>query len=289
MFTSFGQRGCDPDARPEVLSLDPKTAQAIAPILARVLIVDPAPASSRLLAELLKNIGIGQIWTAPSTELGLNLAGSVDPLLVFSEFAGESLDGVLFTRRLRRGNLACRKAPVIMVTAQATPASIVAARDAGVHEFLRKPFAMKDLVRRLEAVAVKPRHWVEGVAYVGPDRRRFNSGDYRGARRRLADATDEPVEARIIQSLKIVAAALRAIEIDRPQAFRALNAQAAELQHTGALVRRSALVSAARGLQSRLVALGSADRLTCEAVEMEALALLSYLPHEARTDDRSAA
>ena len=270
-------------------SLDPKLAQAIAPILARVLIVDPAPASSRMLADLLKNFGIGQIWAASSTDQGLSQAGTVDPQLVFTEFAGDALDGVLFTRRLRRGNLACRKAPVIMVTAQATPASIMAARDCGVHEFLRKPFTMNDLIRRLEAVAVRPRHWVEGVAYVGPDRRRFNSGDYRGAKRRRADATDDPVEARMIQSLKIVAAALKAIPVDRPQAFRALQAQAAELQNAGALLRRSALVSAAHGLQSRLVAIGSADRLTREAIEMEALALLTYLPDEARTGDRSAA
>ncbi|HEY5411606.1 MAG TPA: response regulator [Caulobacteraceae bacterium] len=272
-----------------MLSLDPKLAQAIAPFLTRVLIVDPAPASSRMLADLLKNFGIGQIWTASNTELGLSQAGTVDPQLVFTEFAGDALDGVLFTRRLRRGDLPCRKAPVIMVTAQATPASIMAARDCGVHEFLRKPFTIKDLVRRLEAVAVRPRDWVEGVAYVGPDRRRFNSGDYRGARRRRADAAGDPAETRIVQSLKIVAAALKAIEIDRPQAFRALQVQAAELQNAGALLHRNALVAAAHGLQTRLIAVGSADRLTLQAVEMDAMALLTYLPDEARTGDRSAA
>ena len=264
-----------------MISLDPKTAQVISAILGRVLIVDPAPASARLLAELLQNIGLGQAWTAASTEQGLSLAAAVGPHLIFTEFAVDAVDGVLFTRRLRRGDLTCRKSPVIMVSGHATPASILAARDSGVHEYLRKPFAIKDLVRRIEAVATRPRHWVEAVGYVGPDRRRFNSGEYRGTRRRRADAARDPLEARVVQALKIVSAALVAIDVDRPQAFRALNVQAAELQNAGALLRRTALVSAAHGLQQRLAEIGQVGELTREAVEMQALALLAYLPDEA--------
>ena len=264
-----------------MLSLDPKSLQTMASVLGRVLIVDPAPASARLLTELLQNIGLGQGWTSTSTAQALTLAADVDPQLIFTEFAGEAVDGIAFTRRLRRGHLGCRMVPVIMVTAQATPASIMAARDCGVHEFLRKPYAIKDLIRRIEAVAAKPRNWVEAVGYVGPDRRRFNSGEYRGTRRRRADAAADPLEARIVQALKIVSAALDAVEIDRPQAFRALNAQAAELQNAGALLRRAALVSAAHGLQRRLAAIAQDGELTREAVEMEAMALLAYLPDQA--------
>jgi len=249
--------------------------------MARVLILDPAPASARLLSELLQNVGLGQSWIGASTEQGLSLARNVDPQLIFTEFAADGLDGIAFTRRLRRGTLACRKAPVIMITAQATPAAIWAARDVGVHEFLRKPFTIKDLVRRIEAVATRPRNWVEAVDYVGPDRRRFNSGDYRGARRRRADSAADPAEARIAQALKIVSAAVDAIEFDPAQAFRSLNAQAVELQNAGALVRRNALVSAAHGLQQRLGQLGAAGALTRESIEIEVLALLAHLPAEA--------
>ena len=264
-----------------MLSFDPKTVQAIAPLMGRVLVLDPAPASARLLVELLQSVGLSQAWTASSTEQGLSLASATDPSLILTEFQMDALDGVLFTRRLRRGNLACRKAPVIMVTGHATPASILAARDAGVHEYLRKPFAIKDLVRRIEMVAARPREWIESVGYAGPDRRRFNSGEYRGARRRRADVDADPHEARIVQALKIVSAAVDAIELDRPQAFRALNVQAAELQTTGALLRRSALVSAAHGLQQRLAEIGVAGKLTREGIEMQTLALLAYLPDEA--------
>ena len=54
---------------------------------------------------------------------------------------------------------------------------------------MRKPFTIKDLERRLEAVTLKPRDWVEAVQYVGPDRRRFNSAEYKGPRKRKADAS----------------------------------------------------------------------------------------------------
>ena len=249
--------------------------------MGRVLIVDPAQASARLLVELLQNVGLGQAWTAASTEQALSLAAATEPFVIFTECLVDGVDGAQLTRRLRRGNLSCRKAPVIMITAQATPASILAARDAGVHEFLRKPFAIKDLVRRIEVVATRPRSWVEAVGYVGPDRRRFNSGEYRGARRRRVDAAADPLEARIIQALKIVSAALDAIDQDRSQAFRALSVQAAELQNAGALLRRVALVSAAHGLQQRLAEIGATGRLTREAVEQQALALLAYLPEDA--------
>src|SRR5215217_8938999 len=59
--------------------------------------------------------------------------------------------------------------------------------DAGVHEFLRKPFTSGDLLKRVENVALKPRTWIEAVGYVGPDRRRFNSGEYSGPTKRKSD------------------------------------------------------------------------------------------------------
>src|SRR5208283_5007257 len=124
----------------------------------------------------------------------------------------------------------CRRAPVIMFSAEATAAAIIGARDAGVHEFLRKPFTIKDLMRRLEAVAMRPRDWVEGIGYVGPDRRRFNSGDYSGPLKRRVDHAVTPDEARLVQALKILKAATAAIESDPRQALRSMLAQAEDLR-----------------------------------------------------------
>ena len=45
-----------------------------------------------------------------------------------------------------------------------------------------------DLFRRVENVTCKSRPWIEAVMYVGPDRRRFNSGEFAGAKKRRSDA-----------------------------------------------------------------------------------------------------
>ena len=110
-----------------------------------------------------------------------------EPQVIFTELTGKDLDGLNLVRTLRRSTLSCRQAPVIVVTTEATAAAIVASRNAGGHEFLRKPFTTKDLVRRLEAVCLRSRDWIEAINYIGPDRRRFNSGDYQGPRKRQSD------------------------------------------------------------------------------------------------------
>jgi CheY-like chemotaxis protein len=235
--------------------VDARTHQRIAAIMQRVLIVDPHPASAKLLGELLRDIGACQIWTAQDAQRGFALASAVEPHLVFVD-QSQDLDGAAFARAFRRGELACRQAPIVMFCSQATATMIINARDAGVHEFLRKPFTIKDLMRRLEAVSVRPRDWVEGVGYVGPDRRRFNSGDYSGPLKRRVDHAVTPDEARIEQSLKILRAALAAVEVDPRQAMRAMMAQVEALRASGRAATDPALRAAAMSLGRRLREIG---------------------------------
>lgn len=244
----------------------------------RVLIIDPAPAGARLLSDLLRDIANCQMWTAPDAVRGLALAAQISPHLIFVE-QNAVVDGAAFTRKLRRSELSCRKAPVIMITSEATAATILGARDSGVHEFLRKPYTAKDLMRRLEAVTLRGRDWVEAVNYVGPDRRRFNSGDYTGPLKRGADANETSGDARILQSLKILRSAIASIEIDPKQALRAMLTQAAELQSAAIAIQDPKLAAAAGVLQNKLVNSG-----TTALVKTELQALLAELwtlaPHE---------
>jgi CheY-like chemotaxis protein len=226
-----------------------RTIQRVAAKVQRVMVVDPNPATARLLAEQLRPLGGVQIFAAPTAEKGYAMARATDPQLIFVEHAQNGVDGLSFTRKIRRSDLQCREAPVIMCTAEATAEAIFGARDAGVHEFMRKPFNLGDLERRLEAVALKPRDWIEAVAYVGPDRRRFNSADYKGPRKRKADATGTPA-ARLSQALRIVKSAATALDSDPAQARRALAAQALELKRVGEAVKDPRLVQAAEALGS---------------------------------------
>jgi CheY-like chemotaxis protein len=267
--------------------VDARTHQRISAIMQRVLIVDPHPASAKLLGELLRDIGACQIWTAPDIPRGLALAATVEPHVVFVDQSAD-LDGAAFARAFRRGELACRKAPIILFCGQATATMIINARDAGVHEFLRKPFTIKDLLRRLEAVSVRPRDWVEGVRYVGPDRRRFNSGDYSGPLKRRVDHAVTPDEARVEQSLKILKAALAAIEVDPRQAMRAMLAQVEALRASGRAAIDPALRAAVTGLGRRLYELGP-QNLRFADLEPLVRPLLDLLPADSAAPRRPAA
>ncbi|HEY8618178.1 response regulator [Phenylobacterium sp.] len=259
---------------------DNRTIQRMAPMLSRVLVVDPQPTGARVIGDLMRTVAKPEVWTAPTTDKALKIADKVNPQIIFCELAAEKVDGVAFTRRLRRSDSACRKAPVILLTGQATAASILAARDAGVHEFLRKPFTVKDLVKRLEAVTLNRRDWVEAVHYVGPDRRRFNSGDYSGPLKRHADTGATPEAARIAQALKIVATAVEAVEDDRRQALRALGAQADELIEAGKALGDDKLVAAATAFHHFLFEASGREHLDKVEFQRRAVPLMAYLPRD---------
>jgi DNA-binding response OmpR family regulator len=164
-----------------------------------------------------------------------------------------------------------------MISAEATAAAILGARDAGVHEFLRRPFTINDLTRRLEAVARRPREWIEGVDYIGPDRRRFNTGEYAGPMRRRVDHAVTPDEARIVQALRNLKAAMGALDRDPRQALRSMQAQADDLGRIANAkadpIFRGAVGALAESITRRDI--GTLDR-----PELERLAapLLAFLP-----------
>jgi Response regulator containing a CheY-like receiver domain and an HD-GYP domain len=263
-----------------------KTIRRMAPHLQRVVIVDPQPTSATMIAEAMRNIARSQSWTATTLDRGLKLCETVDPQVIFVELNFEKGDGIEFTKRLRRSRSPARQVPVIMVTSTATAASILAARDAGVHEFLRRPFTMKDLLRRLEAVTLRQRDWIEAVAYVGPDRRRFNSGDYTGPLKRRSDNRATPDATRLAQALKILRSAVASFDSDPVQATRAIETQVQSIQKAATAAVDLKLTTAAAELARYIVTsrrMGAA--LTGAEVAKHAAALLAYMPK----DDAAAA
>lgn len=265
---------------------DYKTIQRMVPLLQRVLIVDPQPNNARLIGELMRSIARSQVWTASSTDKAMSICRVSDPQLVFVEQAGPDVDGAEFARKLRRSDLACRQSPVIMTTAVATAAGIMAARDSGVHEFLRRPFTTKDLLRRLEAVTLRSRDWIEAVGYVGPDRRRFNSGDYSGPLKRRSDPRETPDSARMVQALKILGAAVGAVDSDPAQALRSMQAQAGELQRTAVALSNLKLSAATADFQRYLSKAAERGPLDAAEVAAQAAGLLEFLPKDAAAPSR---
>jgi DNA-binding response OmpR family regulator len=257
-----------------LFAADPKVLSRIAPTVQRVVIVDPNPASARLLLDIMKSLGAREVVIEADEARVMEAFREIEPGLIFTERSGPNLDGESLIRNLRRSSLGCRRSPVIMVTADATVTSIRGARDCGVHEFLRKPFAASDLLRRIENVAMKPRDWVEGMSYVGPDRRRFNSGEYAGPQKRKADKAASGASAAITikdQAMRILAAALAQFDNDPSQAIRAVRTQTETLKGLAIKTSDAKLAIAASGLEASL----SSGNATKASLAMPIGALLS--------------
>ena len=264
-----------------MLDGDRRTIELMKPKLKRVLIADPQPASARLFSELMRDIAYSHVWIATNTERALKIAETSDPQIIVVELGDDRVDGLGITRKIRRSTWPCRKAPIITITGSATAGMILAARDAGVHEFLRKPYSTKDLLRRLEAVTLRDRDWVEGVGYIGPDRRRFNSGDYAGPLKRRTDGTETPYQQKVNQALKIIRAGVAASETDPHQAMRAMLAQATILQDIATDFKMT--LAASEFYRHLVKAVSSGARLTREDAERWAKPMLAFLPKDADT------
>ena len=101
---------------------------------------------------------------------GLQLAGSEGYDAVILDLGLPGVDGLTLCRRLR--DSARRDIPIVMLSGNMDRATLVAARDAGVNEFVAKPVVVANLHARLEACLRRPRPFITSEGYTGPCRRR---------------------------------------------------------------------------------------------------------------------
>ena len=105
------------------------------------------------------------------------------------------MDGLEFVRLLRTGTDSPNPfVPVILLTTHTEAKRVVEARDAGVTEFLVKPFSAQQLYARIRAIIEHPRPFVRVKSYVGPDRRRRQDADFKGRERRTQETAERPEE-----------------------------------------------------------------------------------------------
>ena len=170
-----------------MFDIDPRLQTRLRQTMKRVLIIEENPAYARMLADMLRILGSDTIIVESDDRKAMSLVDDLEPQLILCEYKTAKIDGIGFTRELRRSGSKCKQVPVIMVKADLTPGQLTEARNAGVHEMMSKPFAWQDLLKRLQNVLFKPRQWIEVATYTGPDRRRFNTGDYSGAKKRRGE------------------------------------------------------------------------------------------------------
>lgn len=160
-----------------------------------VLIVEDNAPMLGLLKSLLGIYGFRSILTAKDGDEGFRIFCNTKPDLVITDWMMKPVDGISFSRRIRNDPLSPDPfIPIILMTGFSQKRRVMQARDAGVTEFLVKPFSARDLYRRITQIVERPRQFVRSENFFGPDRRRKNTENYDGPRRR---ESDEPNPDRI--------------------------------------------------------------------------------------------
>lgn len=150
-----------------------------------VLVAEDNAFSRQLMRTTLRALTVKDIREAGDGAEALQLARQRVPDLVFTDWDLPHLDGIEFTRLIRNAPDSPNPfLPIIMISAHATRFHVLAARDAGVNEYLVKPFSAAGLFSRIRAVIERPRRYVRTRVYFGPDRRRKEDPLYRGPDRR---------------------------------------------------------------------------------------------------------
>lgn len=153
-----------------------------------VLIVDDILPMCKLLENTLDLLGFETVYTALDAEKGFDLFCRKSPDVILADWAMAPVSGIELTRKIRLDKRSPnRYAPVIIMTGYSSALRVAEARDAGVHEFLLKPFSATDLAKRLAYVFSNPRVFIDSDSYCGPDRRRRADPGYRGPFRRSLD------------------------------------------------------------------------------------------------------
>lgn len=154
-----------------------------------VLIVEDTLPMAKLLASVLGTLGIKDVSIRNNAVAGFDTFCKTAPDIIFVDWEMEPMNGIELTRLIRRSPQSPnRMTPIILVTGYSALVRVAEARDAGVTEFLVKPFSANDIAKRVSYVVNKPRDFVDlGEAYFGPDRRRRKVPNYNGPFRREKD------------------------------------------------------------------------------------------------------
>lgn len=163
--------------------------------LLKILLVDDNHHMRQILAEVLRAIGVQNVFEAADGARALQMLRDNMIDIVMTDLAMQPVDGIDFVRLLRNSaDSPNPMVPVIMITGHSTTRRVAEARDVGVSEFLSKPITARGVIERINRVVGSPRPFVRTRDYFGPDRRRKDDPDYAGRLRRLADQPPEDID-----------------------------------------------------------------------------------------------
>ena len=116
-----------------------------------ILVVDDYQTMVRIIRNLLKQIGYENVEEASNGQAALDMIRSKHYGLVISDWNMEPMTGFELLQKVR-SDPAHKDVPFIMVTAESKTDNVVAARKAGVNNYIVKPFNAAMLKAKIDAV-----------------------------------------------------------------------------------------------------------------------------------------
>jgi two-component system chemotaxis response regulator CheY len=116
-----------------------------------VLIVDDYKTMIRIIRNLLKQLGFANVDEAGDGSAALDMMRQKDYGLIISDWNMEPMTGYELLREVRADDRLSRT-PFIMVTAESKTDNVVAAKKAGVNNYIVKPFNAATLKAKIDAV-----------------------------------------------------------------------------------------------------------------------------------------
>ena len=117
----------------------------------RVLVVDDYKTMIRIIRNLLKQLGFVNVDEAGDGSAALNMMRQKNYGLVISDWNMEPMTGFELLREVRADDQLSRT-PFIMVTAESKTENVIAAKKAGVNNYIVKPFNAATLKAKIDAV-----------------------------------------------------------------------------------------------------------------------------------------
>lgn len=117
----------------------------------KILVVDDYATMVRIIEKLLQQIGFSDIETASNGQEALEKIEVTDFDLVISDWNMEPMTGIELLKEVRT-SIDRTDLPFIMVTAESKPENVIAAKDAGVSNYIVKPFNAETLRVKIESV-----------------------------------------------------------------------------------------------------------------------------------------
>jgi two-component system chemotaxis response regulator CheY len=117
----------------------------------KVLIVDDYKTMLRIVRNLLVQIGFRNIDEATDGSMALDMFNANNYGLIISDWNMEPMSGYEFLKHVRAGDHN-KNVPFIMVTAESKTENVIKAKQAGVSNYIVKPFNAETLKGKIEAV-----------------------------------------------------------------------------------------------------------------------------------------